>query len=70
MKVEEGEEDKDREVEFLLTTIISDGSKVMHSQPRRPPSCLPKLNTHTDTHSVKTVSKEGLYTTKNTELIP
>lgn len=33
----------DREQCFLLTTIISDGSRVMHSQPRLPPSCLPKL---------------------------
>lgn len=43
------ERDKDRaskrgkEAASLLTTIISDGSKVMHSQPRLPPSCLPKL---------------------------
>lgn len=50
----EGDKDKERQREserdrerrervFLLTTIISDGSKVMHSQPRLPPSCLPKL---------------------------
>lgn len=34
---------RERSTVFLLTTIISDGSNVMHSQPRLPPSCLPKL---------------------------
>ncbi len=29
-----------------LTTMISDGSNVMHSQPRRPPRCVPKLQRH------------------------
>lgn len=37
----------EREAASQLTTIISDGSKVMHSQPRLPPSCLPKLQRET-----------------------
>lgn len=54
---------KERECETLLTTIISDGSKVMHSQPRLPPSCFPKLwreQRHTHTHNISVETETNL----------
>lgn len=56
----EMESKKERQAVYILTTIISDGSKVMHSQPRLPPSCLPKLlRKHTHKKVLKQKQTKG-----------